>query len=331
MKYLYDNNSNTLKPAKMPPEETTFSHHQPLNVKYVCSRHFSVCLRKLLLVTLYLLFLWHAHLHAPHFSCYANDVKDSERLIDKISGSDIERNGAKRNLTNHDRRSIINRLQSNLTLQEIKYVISRNGTPYEVCILSENKIINGPSDPKYGDCDIVKRRSCGREFVLGNRVRTIHNCEAEGLSETCVTNKRRQIVLVEAMLCQNRGKLVCNEKSPNNISYHEGEKTCHSNRLAMCQKRPKLITVTETQKLCGKDFQAMSYRTTKFCITYEHETDPTLIGDWRCLDLEHLFQRCLPIHFKKQIRSEITSDGKHSKLECTYKGIVNLSSYKICN
>ena len=108
------------------------------------------------------------------------------------------------------------------------------------------QIIKAPSDPKYGDCDIVKRRSCGREFVLGNKVRTIHNCEAEGLSETCITNKRRQIVLVEAMLCQNRGKLVCNEKSPNNISYHEGEKTCHSNRLAMCQKRPKLITVTET-------------------------------------------------------------------------------------
>ena len=323
MKYLYHNKLIALQPAKMQPEETIFSYHKHFDVKYFCSRHLSVCLRKLLPITLYLLFLWHAHLRAPHFSCYAKDVKDSTRLIDKISGSDIERNGAKRNLTNHDRRSIINRLQSNLTLKEIKYVISRNGTPYEVCILSENKIFKGPRVQNEGNCDIVKRRSCGREFVLGNRVRTIHNCEAEGLSETCVTNKRRQIVLVEAMLCQNRGKLVCNEKTPNNISYHEGEKICHSNRLAMCQKRPKLITVTETQKLCGKDFQAMSYRTTKFCITYEHETDPTLIGDWRCLDLEHLFQRCLPIHFKKQIRSEITSDEKHSKLECTYKGIKN--------
>ena len=88
-----------------------------------------------------------------------------------------------------------------------------------------------------------------------------------------------------------------------------------------CRKRPKIVTVTETQQLCGKEFQEMRYRTTKMCITHEHDTDHNnLVGEWKCLDFEHLYQRCLSFNVKKQIRSEITRGDQHTKLECTHKG-----------
>ena len=274
------------------------------------------------------IFLMQTCIYELYKPCHCTMVARNERLIDKINSSEIRRNGMESNLTNHDRRSIINRLQlKNQTLMEIKYVVSRNGTPKEICSISKNKSsLDQHEEPKKQNCFVVKRKSCGREFVLTNRIRTVKDCEAEGLSETCITKVRVQLVRSETVLCQTTStNLKCNEESlPKNVSNNSDPKpsnVCQPNRLAICRKRPKIVTVTETQQLCGKEFQEMRYRTTKMCITHEHDTDHNnLVGDWKCLDFEHLYQRCLSFNVKKQIRSEITRGDQHTKLECTHKG-----------
>jgi hypothetical protein len=256
-------------------------------------------------------------------STYGIIVTHSARLIDRINGSEIERYGVEANLTDHDRRSILNRIHENKNLMEIKYVISTNGTPEEICSLFPNKVPELPQQPIVENCFTVKRRSCNREFVLTNKARTIRDCEAEGLKETCITKTRKQLVQTETVLCENSGKLTCSDKktSSTNTSFSDLQnEICHPNRLAICQKRPKIVTVTETQRLCGKEFQVMKYQTTKMCITHEHETDKTLVGEWKCLDFEHLYQRCLSFNVKKQIRSEIAQGSEYYKLECTHKG-----------
>ena len=277
---------------------------------------------------LYLIFLWQTCIYELFYPCYGIAVARSERLIDRINSSEIQRNGKEKNLTNHDRRSIINRLQANnQTLMEMKYVISRNGTPIEICSLVRNKnSLIVPEEPKKQNCYIVKRKSCAREFVLTNKVRTVKDCEAEGLSETCITKSRNQLVRSETVLCQmSSTNIQCNDESfIKNVSFAvdpQTAKICQPNRLAICQKRPKIVTVTETQQLCGKEFQETKYRTTKMCITYEHDTDQNnLVGEWKCLNFEHLYQRCLSINEKKQIRSEVARGDQQMKLECTHKG-----------
>ena len=300
-----------------------------LRIKYKNSSYVLISFLKNLGSIVVMLCLWQIFIFELCIPCDGIVVARNERLIDKINSSEIQRNGLEKNLTNNDRRSIINRLQANnLTFMEMKYVISRNGTPIEICSLVRNKtsFIRHRNEPRQRNCHEVKRRTCGREFVLTNKVRTVKDCEAEGLSETCITKVRNQLVRSETVLCQMSSEhLRCNEKSlTKNVSVSADPKTrkiCQPNRLAICQKRPKIVTVTETQQLCGKEFQETSYRTTKMCITYEHDTDPNnLVGEWKCLDFEHLYQLCLSFNVKKQIRSEITRGDQHTKLECTHKG-----------
>ena len=68
---------------------------------------------------LYLIFLWQTCIYELFYPCYGIAVARSERLIDRINSSEIQRNGKEKNLTNHDRRSIINRLQANSDLSKI--------------------------------------------------------------------------------------------------------------------------------------------------------------------------------------------------------------------
>ena len=305
--------------------------HNLLSYKNKKSRNFIRSCFKNSLIILYVFLFWQTCIRELYNPCQCAPSARSERLIDKINSSEIQRNGMERNLTNHDRRSIINRLQlSNQTLMEMKYVISRNGTPIEICsiVMNKSSLIHH-EEPKKENCFVVKRKSCSREFVLTNKVRTVKDCEAEGLSETCITKVRNQLVRSETVLCQMTAtNLKCNEKSLlNNMSVPvdpKAAKVCQPNRLAICQKRPKIVTVTETQQLCGKEFQETRYRTTKMCITHEHDTDyNNLVGEWKCLDFKHLYQRCLSFNVKKQIRSEITRGDQHTKLECTHKGDKN--------
>ena len=294
---------------------------QIIFAKHFCPKQLVQCLAKLfLLVHLWFFFIaqdiWHPCGYKTILPCYGMKLTDTARLIDRLNDSDIQTNGVQRNLTDHDRRSIINRLHAKQNLMSIKYVLSQNGIPKDICLLFHKK---NTTIQQVKKCRIVKGRSCNREFVLINKIRTIQDCQAEGLSETCVTKTRNHPVQVQTVLCQSTEKLKCNGNNENQTSYNEA-KTCQPNRLAICQSKPKMVTVTETQRLCGKDFQEMTYRTTKMCITYEHDTDNTLIGDWKCLDFEHLYQRCLTFHVKKQIRSEIAQGGQYSKLECTHKG-----------
>ena len=299
-----------------------FSNRKMIVVKRVPTKQKSPLFGNLLLI---LFFIFTTRLYERILpGSYGIIVTHSERLIDRINGSEIEKNGVETNLTDHDRRSIINRIRANKNLMEIKYVISTNGTPKEICSLFQKKRPKLRQQPVVENCYTVKRRSCNHEFVLTNKVRTIRDCEAEGLTETCITRTRKQLVQTETVLCENSGKLACSDKKPsstnNTFFATEQNEICHTNRLAICQKRPKIVTVTETQRLCGKEFQVMMYRTTKMCITHEHETDKTLVGEWKCLDFEHLYQRCLSFNVKKQIRSEIAQGRQHSKLECTHKG-----------
>ena len=294
------------------------SYQKIFLAKHVRSKLFERSIANFLLIT-HLFFILHICCNEHIFLCQGVNVGSSSRLVDRVNSTEIEKHGEQKKLTDHDRRSIINRLQANHNLREIKYVISVNGTPHEICVLFQNSTSTTHQQP-IENCRTVSRRSCSQEFVLTNKIRTIHDCEAERLSETCITKTRNQLVQSETVLCQNSGKLVCNGKGDNTNISLEREEICQPNRLAICQKRPKVVTVTETQRLCGKDFQVMNYRTTKMCITHEHETDKTLIGEWKCLDFEHLYQRCLSINVKKQIRSEVTQGGQYSKLECTHKG-----------
>ena len=291
--------------------------------KQFCSKHFAQYLANLLFITqLWLLFItqdiWHTCGTQTTFSCYGMNLNNTQRLVNRINDSYIRVNGVERNLSAHDHRSIINRIPSNPNLRSIRYVLSSNKTPKEICLLLQEK---NPmiSQQKVEQCRIVKGTRCRQEFVLINKVKTIKNCEAAGLSETCATKKRNQLVQIQTVLCQKSERFTCNENEEKPKSFNK-TKICHPNRLAICQRKPKIVTVTETQRLCGKDFQEMTYRTTKMCITYEHDTDQTLVGEWKCLDLEHLYQRCLTFHAKKQIRSEIAQGGQHSKLECTHTG-----------
>merc|ERR1712126_715322 len=95
---------------------------------YKTSRYVIASYLRNYVTIVFIIFLMQTCIYELYKPCQCTMVARNERLIDKINSSEIRRNGMESNLTNHDRRTIINRVElNNQTLMEIKYVISRNG------------------------------------------------------------------------------------------------------------------------------------------------------------------------------------------------------------
>ena len=300
------------------------SPHQRFFVGRFCCNQAPQRMKRLLLFTFLCLFsaardFWLIPRYEMITLCNAISVNINTRIINKLSDYEIQTSGIEQNLTRYDQRDITNRLQTKPNLMSMRYTISRRGTPKEICVLTDEKK-NGSKTHQDERCQTTKkRRSCNLEFVLINKMRIIKDCISERLSEVCVTKTRTQLTQRQLVLCQTSERFMCMGGNKNQTYSKEAIK-CYPNRLAVCHSKPKIVTVTETQQLCGKEFQAKTYRTTKMCITYEHDTDETLVGDWKCLNFEHMYERCSEKNIKKQIRSEISRDGKHTKMECMHKG-----------
>ena len=242
--------------------------------------------------------------HQYGFFVSAMDASNVADIIGRLTKYDIIKNGIEQNLTSSDRSTLLVRLESKPDLMSLRYANLRNGVHNRVCILNRNVTKSYRVETR---CRTVNGQSCNRELVLTNQIMIVRDCEADRLTEVCETKMRTQKVESQTVICQLSEKLICKEKDLHN---HNETMTCQPNRLAVCEAKPQVITLTVQQQLCGEDFLPKSYRTTQLCITYGHNHGSRTVGEWKCLDLRKLYsgRRCLEFNARKQIYSEITRD-----------------------
>lgn len=110
--------------------------------------------------------------------------------------------------------------------------------------------------------------------------------------EYCFTSYQKLKLNTDAVLCQSRKELICNESISENTDL-----ICESSNTAICIQKPKLVTVTLKKQPCGTNYRQ---KITKVCIT---ENDS---GDWTCKDLDPR-RSCHDTDVVKEVRTEVLS------------------------
>lgn len=142
------------------------------------------------------------------------------------------------------------------------------------------------------------------EMVLKHRT-VIEDCSKQ--SEYCHTTFDKREIGVETVVCQSPDDLICSDDN------YEGEdeeieekRVCEENVVALCRKKPKLVTVTEKRQACGSD---SGMKATKICITLES-------GEWSCQNLTSTHDKlCDETNVTKIISTEVAE----GEIECREK------------